>query len=341
MTEAGLVIVAYNDETTLGRCVDSVVRAGFGGAITIVDNCSSDGTAAVASDVAARHHQVAIVTSTTNLGYAGGFNLGRSAMHVPFVGVMNADCELEGDWIGPCVDVMESHPSVAATCPTVSLADRAMLNAEGLVLHKAGFGFNRHLGVPISKAGNVAAPVDGVQGTAFVIRTSFLDLIGGWSDMGFLYHEDVELSWAIRSVGMEIWHIPTPLVVHDYELTMSPEKLFLLERNRVELLLTYLGFWSRMKLLPLILATEAAVWFYAISRRGGLPGAKWASYWAALKRRALWRIRREEVMRFRTRSDMELLSPLRIAYPTDQTRVLLTSQPTTGRRGQRDLPKEG
>jgi len=155
---------------------------------------------------------------------------------------------------------------------------------------------------------------------------------------GFLYHEDVELSWALRLAGYEISHVPTPPLLHDYELTMSPEKLFLLERNRLEMLSADLELMTKILLTPVILATEIAVWLYAIRKRSGLVGAKLRSYRSFVERRPLHRTRRQEVRSFRLISDRGLLRTMQWRYPRSQTGALHRGATTAGRRGDREMP---
>lgn len=340
MTESvAVAIVAYDDSATLEQCVQSL-RASFDGPIVIVNNHSTDATGRVADRLCAELSDIRVIHASHNNGYAAGGNLARAATDTAFLAVMNADCIATGDWITPCVDIMEATDGVGGCSPTVALADESGINAEGLTLHIAGFGFNRHLGWPMAEASSVPGPVQGLQGTAFVIRTSALDRIGGWYTGGFLYHEDVELSWSLRGAGYDIWHVPTPAVVHDYHLTMSAEKFFLLERNRIEMLLGHLRLGTRIVIAPVIAATEAAVWAYAIAKRSGLVRAKWRSYRSVIERSALHRVRRLTVRTNRSVSDLSLLRQMQLSYPRTQTQTLLTEATSSGRRGNRSMPTE-
>jgi hypothetical protein len=333
------VIVAFDDGLVLERCLRSL-RDWFTGPIVVVDNASSDDTGEVASRLASELREVRVIHADVNSGYAAGVNLAREATDTTYLAVMNADCVVTGDWIDPCVEQMEAIDSIGACSPTVSLKNGSGLNAEGLTLHVAGFGFNRHLGVPTSEASHRAESVQGVQGTAFVIRSSALERLGGWYTGGFLYHEDVELSWSLRGAGYDIWFVPTPPIVHDYRLTMSAEKFFLLERNRVEMLISHLSIGSRILVFPVIIATELAVWAYAISKRSGLGGAKWRSYRSVIDRKAVRAVRRREVRDFRTLSDRELLKHMQLRYPRSQTGTLFSEETSSGRRGNREMPTE-
>jgi GT2 family glycosyltransferase len=330
-------IVAYNDAASLETCVRSL-RAVVDVPIVIVDNHSDDDTWDIASKIAAELRSVTSVRSDKNAGYAAGGNIARTHATTEYLAITNADCEFEGDWLTPLVSYLDDHPNVAAASPTVAVTGNTTLNAEGLEIHKAGFGFNRHLSQPLSSAAQEPGSVPGLQGTAFVVRASTLDDIGGWYEGGFLYLEDVELSLALRLAGHDIAHVPTPSVIHDYTLTMSPEKFFLLERNRLEMLSADLGGATKLLLSPVVLATEVAVWLYALRKGSALTRAKLRSYKSFRERRSLREERRRQVRSFRKISDRELLSALQWTYPRSQTQSLHKNTPTSGRRGNREMP---
>lgn len=338
MTErVTVVVVGYNDQESLERCVRSF-RSTLDCPIVIVDNHSEDDTWTIATALASELRDVTALRTDDNGGYASAANVARSKVETEFLAVTNADCVSTGDWVSPILLHLDAHPGTAAASPTVGLANGDTLNAEGLDIHKTGFGFNRHLGRRLEAAAGKPIGVPGIQGTAFVVRTSALDDIGGWYSGGFLYHEDVELSWALRLAGYEISHVPTPPLIHDYELTMSPEKFFLLERNRLEMLSADLATTTKLLLVPVLLVTEIAVWLYALRKGSTLLSAKLRSYRSYRQRSTVRETRRNEVRSFRRVSDRQLLRAMQWRYPRSQTAALHRGATTSGRRGDREMP---
>jgi hypothetical protein len=104
----------------------------------------------------------------------------------------------------------------------------------------------------------------------------------------------VALSWDLLLSGRDIVCVPESRVLHDYHLTMYPEKLYLLERNRWALLLSHLG-WGRLAgLTPALLLTELMVWGLALVRGPGFLQAKARAYawvWGHRREIAAWRHR--------------------------------------------------
>ncbi len=190
--------------------------------------------------------------------------------------------------------------------------------AAGQNLNKTGLGFNRWLGKSREVAGTGAFQVTGLHGAAFVVRRSLLERLGGWDETGFLYFEDVELSWLLRISGNEIWCEPAATVAHDYHLSMFPHKLFLLERNRWRMLLADLRGRTRLAISPLLALSELLIWGYCLLRGPKFLRAKWQSYaWVRANRPEI-RARRERVDSVRQRSDWDVLRGMRWGYPIDQ-----------------------
>jgi GT2 family glycosyltransferase len=287
--------------------------------VLVVDNASSDGSAAIAERLADEHERVRLQRSATNRGYAGAVNLALPEARGEFVAVLNMDVVVSSGWLDPLVVFLEETPDAGVACPLILLeSDPQRINAAGQNLNKTGLGFNRWLDKPRGVAGEAPFEVDGLHGAAFVIRRELLERLGGWDESGFLYFEDVELSWLLRIAGTEIWCVPGSTVSHDYHLSMFPHKLFLLERNRWKMLLADLRRGTRLALSPLLVLTELMAWGYCLLRGPRFLRAKRQSYGCLRASRAQIAQRREQVNSVRRRSDREVLRGLDWGYPLDQ-----------------------
>lgn len=333
-----VVVVGYNDRETLPACVAALAEDPAAARIIIVDNASTDGTADTFGDIRSLDDRVETVENPENVGYAGAVDGVLSSIDAHYVAVLNPDAVPTPGWLSPQVAYLDTHPQVAATCPTVVLAGTDHLNAAGLDIHVTGLGFNRRLHQPTQDAEREPTPVAGLQGGAFVVRREALEAAGGWYSGGFLYHEDVELSWTLRLLGYRLAFVPTPRVDHDYALTMSPEKLFLLERNRWEMLLANTRRSTRVVLAPLLVWTEMMMWTYCVSRGRAMVAAKKRSYSSIRQRRAVVQRRREAINRMRVVSDWEVLRALNWNYTWDQLVFVGKRRSTQGRRGGREMP---
>jgi GT2 family glycosyltransferase len=291
--------------------------------ILVVDNDSADGSEAIAERLAAEHEAVRLLRSPSNRGYAGAVNVALPEARGEYLAVLNMDVVVGDGWLAPLVAFLDQNRDAGAACPLILLeSDPSRINAAGQNVHPTALGFNRWLERPREHAGRAPFRVSGLHGAAFLIRRELLERLGGWDESGFLYYEDVELSWLLRLAGREIYCVPASTVIHDYHLTMFPQKLFLLERNRWKLLLSGLRGRTRLALAPLLAVSELMIWGYCLLRGPTFLRAKWRSY-AWLRRNAeLIRHRRRELAPLRRTSDWGVLRRLHWGYPLDQFATL-------------------
>jgi len=333
-----LVVVNHNGQEHLAETLEALVtdQASPPSEILVVDNASQDGSLPIAEGFAARFPHLRVLRSSSNRGYAGGVNFALPEARGRYLAVMNMDVTVTSGWLGALVGHLESRPEVGAASPLILLAgDEARVNAAGQDVHVTALGFNRGLGRLRWRLGRQPFRVSGIHGAAFIIRKEILERMGGWDESGFLYHEDVDLSWLLSLMGYEMACVPASIVRHDYVLTMDPGKLNLLERNRLAMLWLHLEAPTLFWLSPALLLTEALMWGYCMLRGGRFLRAKADSYrWVAGQWRRLGQ-RKRFIRSIRRRSDWQVLRGLVRRYAWGQFLTL-------GReRGQRRRAESG
>jgi GT2 family glycosyltransferase len=289
------VVVNYRSGNHLKSCLGSLLEdTDHLVKVLVVDNASGDNSHLPAVHAAESDARVTVTMSEVNLGLAGGVNLVLDQVDTPFLAILNPDATVRSGWLGPQIEAMETDPTIGVTCPMILMEGSDRINSIGQHVHVTGVGFNRHLGRTVETVETRPHQVDGLHGAAFLIRTEILEAIGGWDETGFLYAEDAALSWDALLLGYQIVAIPASVVDHDYHLTMYPEKLHLLERNRWALMASHLR-WGRLAaLIPAILFSEFMVWGLCIRRGPAFMRAKLASYvwiWRNRSRIGQWRQR--------------------------------------------------
>lgn len=338
-----IVVVNYNGGERLRKCLtalrDDSLSPGF--EVFIVDNASEDGSQKIGAEFASLEDNFHFLPSSTNHGYAGGINLAWPQAPGQYVAVLNMDVRVSPGWLIPLVDYLDANPRAGAVTPLILLEDdQSRINALGQSVHVTGLGFNRSLGKSLAAVNQLESEVSGIHGGAFIIRRSLLEEMVGLDETGFLYHEDVDLSWLLLIKGHTLHCIPTSIVFHDYYLTMYPEKLYLLERNRVAMLLAYLRPVSLALLTPWLLFTECLMWAYCLLRGWKFLRAKAASYAWVMSQRTQIAERKLRVEKQRKRSDWTVLRKLDWGYAWDQFISLGKERNLSERQPQGGLPIE-
>ncbi len=336
-TEPAVSLVVVNQQGS-GRiiaCLDSLL-ADPGVAIELfaVDNASSDGSLEAMRAFAADRDDVEVVASPVNLGYAGALNLVLDRCAGRYVGLFNMDLEAEPGWLAALVEHLDAHPDVAAVNPLVLLEDGDRVNSTGLELNVSGLGFNRRLGQPRESVPDAPFEVAGVHGAAVVCRREVLLRLGGLDERGFLYHEDVRLSWALRSMGHSMACVPRSVMRHAYRLSMHPDKLYLLERNRWWLLGTALGSRNLIRVAPMLALTELMMLGYTTLKGPRFVAAKLRAMRDALRGRGETRDARSAWRGRATIGEQRLLDGLGRGYAWSQLATL------AGERGEPRRPFE-
>lgn len=128
-----VLVPVYNGADYLRECLDSVLRQTYGNwQLVVVENCSTDGTRAIAAEYAARDPRVRLAAFDEFVGSAENFNRAQSLVPADarYVKWLCAD-----DWLFPeclvrMVDVAERHPSVVLV--SAYRVDDREVNLDGL-----------------------------------------------------------------------------------------------------------------------------------------------------------------------------------------------------------------
>ncbi|HUP59011.1 MAG TPA: glycosyltransferase family 2 protein [Thermoanaerobaculia bacterium] len=330
-----VIVVNFNGGEKVTRCVEALLATAPGADVVVIDNASTDGSAEGLERSAGR---VRLVRNRENAGYAAALNQGAKSSARDVLVFLNMDVEPEREWLEPLMTFLAEHEHVGAINPLIVLADGERINAAGQRIHVTGLGFNRSLGAPVVTAGIEPFEVTGIQGAAFAMRREVYEHIGGFDESGFLYHEDVNLSWLLRLAGYRLYCVPRSRVRHDYVLSMYAEKFHLLERNRLAMLLAYLRWRTFVMLAPMLALTELFGWIYAVIRGHGLPGAKARAYGWVVRRRATIAQRRRVGRTLRRIGDAELLRALHWRYEWGQFASLAQERGEARRKPVATLP---
>ena len=134
---------------------------------------------------------VDVVRSDENLGFGRGHNANAGRGHAPFFLILNQDCVLEPNVLGPLLEEASR--------------DDARVAAWEL----------RQLPYEHPKAYDpVTLDAPWVSGAATLFRRSAFDAVGGFEPRIFMYGEDVDLSWRLRAAGFRLRYLPWYAVVH-------------------------------------------------------------------------------------------------------------------------------
>ncbi len=294
-----VVILAYGEEPWLRESVSSALASeGVEIEVVVVDN----GAAAAVATVRDLDPRVKIVSPGRNTGFAGGVNLGVAHAAGDVVCMLNSDAHVAPDCIALLAERVADRDGIAGAL--ILLNDQPdTINSAGNPLHILGLSWAGMMGLPRS-----AAPAEGdpasASGACMALTREHWDRMGGFPEEYFAYHEDLDLCWRTRQLGLPVTVFAEASCWHHYEYGRTKIKHYLLERNRLMFLLTCHESRTLAALALPLIALEFAMLAVAVAQGWALQKVKgWA--WLATHSRSVLR-RRRAVQAARLVSDAQL-----------------------------------
>ena len=191
-----VLIPAFNEAASLADTIRSLERQTVRPAeIIVIDDCSTDATAAVASA-----YGVAVVRPTKNTGSkAGAQNFGLSRVRTPYTMAIDADTTLAPDAIEKLLAAF-ADPAIAAACGfVVPRHVRTIWERGRYIEYLFAFTFYKQVQDYYDK------PLIS-SGCFSVYRTEALRAHGGWGTRTLA--EDMDLTWSFYQSGLGVRFVP-------------------------------------------------------------------------------------------------------------------------------------
>lgn len=235
--DLGIVVVNWNTRDLLRKCLQTVYAStGVTFSVVLVDNASTDGSADM---VRAEFPQALLIEPGANLGYPAGNNVGLRALGFHGAGnvdagapryalLLNPDTELPPTALAQMTRYLDDHPDVGAAGPKLVLLDGSLDKAcrRGFptplvsLYHFTGlaklfprsprFGRYNMTYLPVDQE----AEVDSVVGAYMQVRSEAVRSIGLLDETFFMYGEDLDWAFRIKSAGWRVVYHPQVVVQH-------------------------------------------------------------------------------------------------------------------------------
>jgi N-acetylglucosaminyl-diphospho-decaprenol L-rhamnosyltransferase len=189
-------IPSYNGVGHLPRVLTSLRSQSRPLDVVVVDNGSSDGSAALVRE---GFPEVTVIELERNLGFGPALNRAvRERPADPLI-LLNNDVECEPRFVEAMLDSL--GPGVQSVAG-VLVQERApgLVDSAGVVADRTLMGFDYLHGEPVAAALTAADPLGPTGGAALYRRDAF-EAIGGFDERIFLYYEDLDLALRLAAAG--------------------------------------------------------------------------------------------------------------------------------------------
>jgi glycosyltransferase involved in cell wall biosynthesis len=206
-----VVIPAHNREQMLARALGSVLaQSPAPEEIVVVDDASSDGTAAVAEEMGAR-----VIRHDRNRGEGAARNSGIEAATQPWVALLDSDDEWLPHHLGRLWAAREAHVLVASSCLRCGddpAADRFHGAARGRPL-------------TLTSPAQIVFPENPVPASAVMIRREVALASGGYGDQRHCADFDLLLRCLERGTGVVLPDVGAIYHVHAQQVSQQREQM--------------------------------------------------------------------------------------------------------------------
>jgi GT2 family glycosyltransferase len=305
-----VVIVYWNSEKHLPRCLDCLSQQTLQDfEVIIIDNGSSDG-GTEGLDQKYPKLRLRLERCASNLGFAGGNNIGAHLARGKWLVLLNTDAFPLPDWLEQLVVASNAHPEAASFSSRQLQANNpAFLDGAGDAYHVSGFAWRLGIGYPAKSYGLEAAELfSSCAAAAMYLREAFLD-VGGFDEDFFSYCEDVDLGFRLQLRGYRCFYVPGAVVHHIGSATFGVSSDFAFYHFHRNLIWSFVQnmpttlFW---RCLPAHIMTNVIyVSYYALLGRGKVL---WKAKWDAIKGLPLALKKRQKIQKERRISNKDLLA---------------------------------
>jgi len=222
-----IIIVNYNSGEMLHNCLKSIYDSGvsFEHEIIVIDNSSADDSLKKAQ---ADFPNVIYIRNNENAGFAKANNQGIRMAKGAYILIQNPDTLVVGQSI-------ESLVNYARANPDVGIAGGRLLNEDGTLqysiqrfpavasqvfeaffIHKLLPQLTRNFGEAVlnDAAYNKSLDVDWIFGAVMLINKKAISKVGMLDESFFLYSEEVDWCYRMKSNGWRVAYYPEATFVH-------------------------------------------------------------------------------------------------------------------------------
>lgn len=302
--DVSVVIVNWNTRDLLHQTLTTLHRETTGTTFEtiVVDNGSEDGSA----DLVRREWpQVTLIASPTNLGFAGGNNLGLRRCRGRHVLLLNSDTIILPNTLGPMARFLDAHPEAGCVGCLHHNEDLTLQRSTGDFPNyvEDGLFYTDLYRLPPVRAylrrhyiwwgdHDRVREVDWVNGACMMVRREVVEQIGGLDEGYFIYAEEVDWCYCMRRAGWRVYFTPEAEVIHLGGKAMDrvpARRLVLKYTGQYRFYKKYYPLWHRLVL-------RAAVTPFALARIVLLCGFAAAARLGWSGPRALWELITQEAV---------------------------------------------
>jgi GT2 family glycosyltransferase len=214
-----VIIVSYNFEPWLERCLGSLRHSFYPVDTVVIDNGSTDQTI---QRIRKDYPEIRLLPQNKNLGFGRANNIGMQIALTEgydFVFLLNQDAWIDSNTIGKLVELSQSHPQYGILSPV-------HLTGKG-DKPDPGFGYYAQIQQLDQLSDKNILPIPFANAALWMIPVSVLKKVGGFSPLFYHYGEDKDFVNRLTYHDYQVGYSPQVFGNHDREYRPLTHQVFL------------------------------------------------------------------------------------------------------------------
>ena len=212
--QVSIVICVHNHIGFTYNCLKSILdnTQEVSYEVIIVDDCSTDPTAAVLSTIG----NARVVENETNIGFLKSCNRALPHCRGAYVCFLNNDVQVQAGWLAHLLVPFDRFPDAGLVGAKLIYPFGLLQEAGGIVNYKGEPGNYGKFRDPEDIFYNYLREADYCSGACLLARKADLVELGGFDEtFAPAYYEDTDLAFRIRyQLGKKVYYQPLARVVH-------------------------------------------------------------------------------------------------------------------------------
>lgn len=216
-----IIIVSYNFEPWIDKCLSSVFASTIPVTVVVVDNNSSDNTVA---RIKRDFPQVILIQNNENLGFGKGNNKGLTYAlqnNFDFAFLLNQDAWIEKDMLEKLITGSEKNPDFGIISPVHLSSDGKSLD------HGFAYYSNKNSIKRLPQPSSQLVELPFVNAAFWLLPIATVKRIGGFSPLFYHYGEDRNYILRTTYHNYKIAYLPSAFATHDRQHRKVSNKAFM------------------------------------------------------------------------------------------------------------------
>ena len=191
-----IVVLSYNDNKQLTRCVRS-----------IWDNCKD-------------YKLILVDNNVINRGFSSGCNFGANQGSSEYIYLLNSDAYVQPGCLEALLDRFRQHGVGCVGSKQLDPLDHDRITFGGVL--GGPYPYGKHLGGLVSMGNHsLASRQIWLNGASLLIKRNLWDKLKGLNEKFFMFYSDSDFCLRVKELGYSLWYEPNAVVYHKLKSSSS------------------------------------------------------------------------------------------------------------------------